>query len=404
MLAEFIIAVSLGVLAGVIAGLLPGIHSNLLAVILLALSSILLSTYGIPIFYLVIFIVAMSIAQCFLDFIPSIYLGAPDEDTVLSVMPGHELLLEGKGHQAIILTIIGSVIGLILFAVITPIFIYFLPAIYPFFQKMMFFFLAWAVIFLIAKEEKSKILATVIFLLAGFLGIATFNLPISQPLLPLLTGLFGASSLIYSIKQQTKIPKQILGKIIFPKAELIKPIISSFISAPICSFLPGLGGSQAAILGTSIFSVFSRKQFLILLGIVNTMTMALSFIAFYTIDKARTGSAKAIQQILTESLTRTNLIYIFIAIAVAATISIFLTIYFSKLFAQNITRINYSKISLFTLLFLCVIVFLFSGFLGFLVFVVSTLVGLACIYLNIRKSHLMGAILLPTLILYFPLL
>ena len=42
---------------------------------------------------LIIFIVAMSITQSFVDFIPSIYLGAPDEDTVLSTMPGHNLFL-----------------------------------------------------------------------------------------------------------------------------------------------------------------------------------------------------------------------------------------------------------------------------------------------------------------------
>ena len=32
----------------------------------------------------------------FIDFIPSIFLGCPDTDTELSILPGHELLKKGE--------------------------------------------------------------------------------------------------------------------------------------------------------------------------------------------------------------------------------------------------------------------------------------------------------------------
>jgi len=39
---------------------------------------------------------------------PSIFLGAPEADTALAVLPGHALLMEGRGEEAVRLSAIGS--------------------------------------------------------------------------------------------------------------------------------------------------------------------------------------------------------------------------------------------------------------------------------------------------------
>ncbi len=393
---ELLIALLLGIILGTITGLIPGIHTNLIATILLSVPAF---TFLQPL-TAIIFITSMAITHTFLDFIPAIFLGAPDEDTALSIMPGHEFLLKGKAHQAVLLTLTGSTIALIITILITPIFILVIPKIYPFVQKMMAWFLIWISIFLISKEENSKLWAIIIFLLAGFLGITTLNLQINQPLLPLLTGLFGSSTLIYSISQKIKIPKQKIGKLILTKKELIKPAIATAIVSPICSFLPGLGSSQAAIIGSNITKELSRKQFLILLGSINTLVMSISFVTLYLIDKPRTGAASAIQQITAISLKELTLILA--TTIITALISIFLTIKISKIFTKNIHKIKYTKISFFILIFLTIIIFTFSEFIGLLVFLVSSFLGLTCIYSQVRRGHLMGALLIPTILLYLP--
>jgi putative membrane protein len=78
----------------------------------------------------------MSITHTFVDFIPSIFLGAPDEDSVLSVLPGHQFLLKGHGHQALVLTLKGGLIAMILILLFTPIFINFLPEFYETISKL----------------------------------------------------------------------------------------------------------------------------------------------------------------------------------------------------------------------------------------------------------------------------
>jgi TctA family transporter len=53
-------------------------------------------------------IIGCLVTHTFLDIIPSVYLGAPDADTALSVLPGHRLMLAGRGYEAIKCSALGS--------------------------------------------------------------------------------------------------------------------------------------------------------------------------------------------------------------------------------------------------------------------------------------------------------
>jgi putative membrane protein len=395
---ELILFLFAGILAGTITGLTPGIHINLIASIFIT-SSIILSIPATP---LVVFIVAMAITHTFLDFIPAIYLGAPDEDTGLVPLPHHQFLIDGHGHKALILTLIGSTIAIISLIAIVPIHFFFLESAYPFIQKMLGFFLILIMLFLLYDEKETEliILSAMVFFLSGFLGIATLNSTLEEPLLPLLTGLFASSSLITSIKRKTAAPKQSLEKIKIPKKELIKPTISTMVISPICSLFPGLGASQAAVLGSRISGKISKEQFLILLGSINTLVMATSFITFALISKSRTGAANFISQVT--NFNEISLVTIIPTIAITSIIAIPLTIHLSKLFAKNIHRISYTKTSLAILIFLTIIILKFSGPFGLAVFTISTILGLACIELGIKRSFLMGCLLVPTIIYYLP--
>ncbi len=395
---ELLISLTIGVALGVFTGLIPGIHTNLVAAFLVSSSAFFLNIFS-PL-QIIVLIVAMGLTNTFIDTIPSIYLGAPSEETALSVLPGHKMLLEGKGHEAIVYTLIGSSIAVILFLILAPIFFFVIPFVQGFIEKMMAFFLIWACIFLVGREKESKIRALIIFLLAGFLGIASTNLNINQPLLPLLTGLFGTSTLIYSISSNSVVPKQVLEKLKIKWEEIKKPTIATAITSPICSFLPGMGASQSAIIGSTIVKEMSQKQFLILVGSTNTLVLSVSFLILYLTDKKRSGLAGAIAEIT--KLTFNELLVIIVAIILTSIISIFLTISISKNFAKIIHRINYEKVSKVVLLFLVFVTVLMSGFVGLFVLISSTILGLTCAYLDVRKGFLMGCLMIPTILFYLP--
>jgi putative membrane protein len=400
MMLELILAVLFGVIIGTFTGMLPGIHINLVSAMVLASLAFFLAHFQ-PI-TIVVFLVALAITHTFIDFVPSIFLGAPDEDdNALSILPGHELLLEGKAYDAVVYTLYGSISALAIILLFSPIFYFVLPKIYPYAERIMPFILILASCFLIYFEKTGRVWAIIIFSLSGILGLATLNLPLKEPLLPLFTGLFGISSLFTSLSQKEKIPEQKISRfrsIKVKASSFLKAISASSIASPLCSFLPGMGSGQAAVIGSEVVGKLSRKEFLILLGSINTVVTGLSFITLFAIGKARTGVAVAVGKIVELSLA--DLMIITSVIVISGIFAFFLTLCMARVFSRFISKVNYQRFSIFVMVFLFAVNFIFSGWLGLLVMVISAILGLACIYSGIRRTHLMGCLIIPAIMLF----
>jgi putative membrane protein len=397
MLIELIIFILAGIAMGTLTGLIPGVHINLISIIVISISVSLLSQ--IPPIYIITFIVSMSITHTFIDFIPSVFLGCPDVDTELSVLPGHELLKEGHGYQAIMLTLYGSIAAIILLLVFSFPFGFLIKKFYNVISKTMPFILILILIILILLERK-KLNSIIVIITSGILGLIVLNIPsqnLNQPFLPLLTGLFGISNLILSIKNKTKIPKQKIQK---PKTKLTKPLFGALISSPICTILPGLGAGQAAIIGHTISnSKNDKKGFLVLLGATNTLVMGFSFITLYLISKTRTGSALAIQDIIGTIDLKTTILIISI-ILISGIIAYYLAEFIARFSSKNIQKIDYIKLSIGTIIFISILTIIVSKFLGLMVLIISTITGIFCISLKVRRTNMMGVLMIPTILFY----
>jgi putative membrane protein len=396
MILELLISVILGVFAGIFTGLMPGIHINLI-------STLLLLYYGkLSLFFdplpIASFIVSMSITHSFLDFIPSIFLSAPNSETALSVMPGHKLLLNGRGYAAAMIAIRGCFTGVILLIITAPIFIWCMPFIYETIRRFMAPILIGSVVFLILGERKI-IWASLLFALSGFLGLISLNMQINEPLFPLLTGLFGTSMLAASISEKTEVPLQKISIIKLNLKEIIRSSFSGVIGSSLCGFLPGLGASQAAVISSDINGKTSPKSFLFLVGLISTLVTGLNFVAIYAINKPRSGVAIAVSKII-PNLGLSQLEILMASCLISAIISFYLASYFSKIFARNISRINYTSVSKFILIFLILMTLFISGIEGLIILIVGTIIGVLAIKQGIRKMQLMGCIMLPVII-YF---
>jgi putative membrane protein len=394
MLIEIILSLFIGILFGTFTGLTPGIHINLIGAFLISLS--VTTFYSINPLYLIVFIASMSITHTFVDFIPSIFLGCPDTDTELSILPGHELLKKGQGYEAIILTAYGSLAAVFILILISFPSILLISVVYDSIKFLIPYVLILVSAILVFSEKK-KFSALFVFLLAGFLGLSVLNMAENSEkfLLPLLTGLFGSSMLLISIKNKTQIPKQ---KITTSKTNLFRPLYGAVIASPICSFLPGLGSGQAAIIGNSL-SRTNKKGFLVLVGATNTLVMGFSFISLYVISRTRTGAAATIQNII-GNMSWEILVLILTIVLFSGVISFFLTKFLANLFSKNIKKINYTLISSATLLLLIIVVFLVSGFIGLVILIASTFTGIYSISLGVRRTNMMGVLLIPTILVY----
>lgn len=398
MLFESLAAIIAGLLFGIITGLTPGIHINLVSVIIFSISPYLLQ--HISPLSLCLVIVSMSVTHTFLDTIPSIFLGAPEEGTILSVLPGHRLLLEGKGYEAVMLTIFGSLGALIISVCFFPLILEAVIIGYPIIQPYIGYILLLASIFLIAKERKSKVWALVIFLMSGCLGIGVLNLKtLKEPLFPLLSGLFGMSMLMLSLKDNTKIPPQQAGCMSVTKITAAKSLVSSVIAGWVCSFMPGLGPAQGAIIASQFVKNIGAKGFLVLVGGLSTTNMVLSFVTFYSINKARSGSVVVISKII-ETVSLDEIIIFLAASLIAGGLSTILTLVIAKKFSAFISKVSYQKLCFCVVLIVIFFVWLVSGFFGILILAISTFTGMLPQLKGIGKNHMMGCLLIPVM-LYF---
>ena len=239
-----LLAILLGVFAGIITGLIPGIHINLISLLLVSISGYFL---GINPLMFGVFIIAMAVTHTFLDIIPSVFLGAPDADTALAVLPGHKLLLKGMGYEAIKLATIGSLLCLCFTIIIIPFLIPIVPLVYSFIQPHIGGILIVVVLFMILKEIglDKKFWAIVIFFLSGILGLIVLSIPnLKQPLFPMLSGLFGISILIVSLFQKVEIPEQRITEMIKMNGkDILKVVGVGTFSGSLTALFPGLGAA-----------------------------------------------------------------------------------------------------------------------------------------------------------------
>ena len=197
MFIELLLFIFFGILTGVITGLIPGLHPNTIFAIFVSFALFLPG----PSYGLFVFVISLAISNTFIDFIPSIIFGAPEEDSVLSVLPGHKYLLEGRGYDAVFLTVMGGLIVFFLTILALPFLLYFLPVLYTSIHGFIHILLLLVVFWMIMTERGvKKIFALAVFLMSGIFGFITLNNFTSEQILfPALTGLFAFSTLLTSL-------------------------------------------------------------------------------------------------------------------------------------------------------------------------------------------------------------
>ena len=105
----------LGCAIGTFSGMVPGIHVNTLAALLLAsypaIEAMIPLEPSDSAVAVACCVMSASVVHSYVDFVPSVFIGAPDSEDAVSVLPGHRLLLQGRGMEAVRSAAIGSLVG-----------------------------------------------------------------------------------------------------------------------------------------------------------------------------------------------------------------------------------------------------------------------------------------------------
>ena len=397
---EILLGTLIGVLLGTISGIIPGVHANTLAGVLLSLQAVLLSVLGPVALAGALF--AALITHTFVDAVPSTFLGIPEADTSLAVLPAHALCLEGNGEEAVRIAALGSACAMVIAVPVSVLCFLLLPALQPYFDWWIGILLVASVGYMIVTSEAPG-WALAIFAVSGALGTFALHYTFlswhmlaggSAILMPLLTGLFGISVLL--VASQGTLPEQHFSGLRIEDKAVIKYSLLGTGAGIAVGWLPGLSTASAnGVLASVIGYEKDRRSYVLATNAANTANAFIGLAALFALSRMRNGVMAALAEIPLPSMSELMVTGILAACA-AYVITICLSASASRLNGFDSRILNRTVIA-----FVVLLSIVLTGPFGLFVLLLATTVGLVPHLVNIPRMYCMGAIMVPVMLYSF---
>ena len=377
----------LGILLGAFTGITPGIHPN--TVIFTSLP-VYLGT-GIDFISYAALISGLSVSHTFHDFLPSIYLQAPNANTALSTMPGAEKAATGKGPEAFHSTLLGGIVSVTVLVILLPVLGLFLANFYSTLRPFMAYIVAFFLFFLVFREKSRAAVLTAV--LSGILGVVALNSGFGGQfiLMPVFAGLFAVPAISSSVRRRFELPTQELSSEFKGRRGGLAGVLAGLIAGTV----PGVGAAGSTTFLSPLMD--DRDDFLAGMGAVNTTDIIVSLLAILLIGKARSGAAVALQSL---SSPLKSEIYLLIGISVlCAGVSALLALRTEKVFLSMLESIKFRRISVLVLLILLVSTFFLTGWFGVLTLITASGIGFYSLT-NSCRACCMAVLLIPSFVFF----
>jgi putative membrane protein len=401
---------------GLFTGLVPGIHVNTLASLMLIAYPVLDSALegSLPDGYTAIMICSLimsaSVVHSFVDFVPSVFIGAPDAEDAISILPGHRLLLAGKGMVAVRSAAVGSLIGCssaILLAV--PLQFAMSNGAADLLDPLTRYVILAVMGVLLWNEFRKGaiVLGIACMILSGLLGLAVMRLPIpctgivgieGTLLMPMLTGLFGLPVLLES-SEEGKVPKQCddgmdpVGMV---------PGLKGVFMGTIAGWFPGITSTVGATVSSTMMPDRTPERFISTVASIGTVTTVLSLVTLSVSGGGRSGTVIVIGDILGDSISgfmSESFMLLLLSASMAAAIGYRLTIMSGSMATGLLSRIDQRLLNRLVICILVAMVVLTTGPWGVVILAGALLIGFVPVSCNMGKTSLCGCLLLPVVLM-----
>ena len=388
-----------GAMLGSVSGLIPGLHANNFALLLAGFAP---SIPGEPLF-VGCAMLAAGVVHTFLNAVPAMALGVPDAEMAVTALPGHRMVLEGSGYEAIRLSALGSILAVLLAVPLALPITWGVTAAYPTIRDNLALLLAMVVVALIASEYtwRARVGGVVSFLLAATLGLLTLDLSPDAPLeaggmlAPLFAGLFGAPVLIDAIRGGG-VPPQYDEPIAMPRWLVGATALAGALAGAVVGYIPGISAAIAAVAVLVLVPGQSGDRgYIVATSGVDTANTIFALFALVAIGQPRTGVMVAFENVNAPL----ELPILLGGVVLAGLFGFVLVIVVGDAYLEIVGTMEYWKISVAVLGLLCVLSYLFTGPVGIFVFVVAAAVGMVPIRFRARRVHLMGVLIGPLLLM-----
>ena len=399
---EILLGVLIGVALGTLSGIIPGVHANTLAGVLLSLHLALLALFG-PLALAGAMFAAL-ISHTFVDAIPSTFLGIPEADTSLAVLPAHALCMEGNGEEAVRIAALGSACSMVIAVPLSILCFFALPALQPYFDWWIGILLIASVGYMIVTSEAPG-WALAIFIISGMLGAFALHYAFlgwhtlaggSAVLMPLLTGLFGISVLLTA--SRGTLPAQRFQGLRVEDRTVVKCSVLGTLAGVAVGWLPGLSTASAnGVLASLIGYEKDRRAYILATSAANTANAFIGLAALFALSRMRNGVMVALSELPLPTMSELMVVGV-----LAACAAYLITIGLSR-FAHRLHGIDSQMLNRVVIAFVVCLSFLLTGPFGMVILVLAIVVGLVPHLVNVPRMYCMGAIMVPVMLWSFGL-
>ena len=281
-----------GVALGTVSGLTPGLHANTFALLLAALAP---AVPGPPRFVGAAMLAA-GVVHTFLDVVPALALGVPDPSMAPSALPGHRLMLRGRGREALRLSAMGSGLAVCFAIPLALPVTWLMERAYPAISANLSLVFGAVIVLLVTTEPtpRSRLGAALAIAGSGTLGILTLDLQpggvlnVGGMLMPIFTGLFGAPILVDALSGEG-FPEQADATVTTPPTDVAGVALLGTISGAVVGYLPGISSAIAATGSLVAIPRSGPRAFLVATSGVNTANAVFALFALLALGDPRTG-------------------------------------------------------------------------------------------------------------------
>lgn len=373
-------------------GIIPGFSSKNLSTFLIAYG-LISSDYNLAATAL-----AIEISSAFFEFLSPMIFKIGNDATSLAIDPAFSVLTEESFSRAVGLVAAGGLVGVIISLPVLAFAENIYPIVYASLKPLIGWILMLVCAYMVSIERgwRKKIFAAAIFLLAGLLGFLVKDsgfVSSDYYLIPIFIGLYGFSSIIS--RKYDKSESQLVQGISW--AEKARLVGFAFIASVFGSFISGMKRGQVSAIALQTSGAFRPEEVLFILPMISLSFATLSVFVLGSAGAVRTTLAFDLQEIVGQPFFSQTLLFSS-AIAISAAVSAFILTVFARPLGKIISKINlrYLKAVGFSLGLLLIINF--TGLPGLLLAFAATSIGLLSSRLGVRSTHLMGVLLLPSIL------
>jgi putative membrane protein len=413
---------TLGVFISAAASIIPGLHIyNVIAITMTIVFAVFSFFEGLDPMYLTCFLIGLVVGFAMLFTITSQFFQPCDDESRYIMLPHEKFLYEGRGHEAVILGGVGSLVAIVVIGVGFPLFGSYAAFFRDLLRPHLYWIIGTVIVFLLMTEWPKDpgtaptrwkrildgwipiMMGYLSFGLAGLLGMFIFHrtiIPVEstfQSLMPVFVGLFAIPSQLCTLMATVESPKQHVCKSVELYSEdVVRGGASGLLAGIFAGFTPAITPGPALLLSGHATVTSGDRQFIIGGGAGRVMYYVGTLLFFFMpgVFLRRGGAAINISLFFVPE-TYGQFLGITGVIVLMGAIGFLMIFGYSRMAQWMVRKVHYKWFSLFGMFVMLALVGYITGWQGLCILTVATMIGMIANFWHTRRINLLAVLLVP---------